>query len=99
MCQGVLFKGSFGETLRAFALDFAHPFRDLNVFALVLETDEEPYPCYDDQWKGSFVEGTQGLLKFRTELEEVFRCYRNRSGECGQRKTIRNGDGSTNLPD
>ena len=86
MCQGVLFKGSFWETLRAFALDFACPFRGLNVFALVLETGEEPYPCYDDQRKGSFVEGTQGLLKFQTELEQVFRCYRNRSGECGQRE-------------
>lgn len=35
-----------------------------------------------------FVEGTQGLLRFQTELEQVFRYYRNGSGEGGSGEWI-----------
>ena len=49
------FKGWFGETLIAFVLDFAYPFRGLGLFALLLGNDDEEYTWDNDQWKDSFV--------------------------------------------
>ena len=52
-------------------LDFAHPFRSLNVLTLVLEINEDPYSQDDGQWKGNFVEGTQSLLNVSNFLDAL----------------------------